>query len=267
VESDCFATAEATLVFPHLSSLLSAPVGLGANGASTAVALRNAHLDTTVSPLFQIGAFRFGPGFAELVFSYRILATDGTDLFPAFDGTGAGVFRSRLNLQTFGLDCVRNDCPLGPDSVLSWEAGARLQVVFFDTQAQTASSFQHARNYFFGAGPHVGLGLTTALTERVSLVSRFDTAFLVGYNTAQNFEVVTNDPVNGVLSGRFSQQQTEISPTFSVRTGLSWCPRWLPACRVGAGYQFEQWYNLGRVERSRGDLSAHGLFVNGEWRF
>src|SRR5262249_5723869 len=71
VESDCFVNADMALVFPHLSSLLTAPVRLGENGPVKTVALGNAGLDATVSPLIQIGAFRFGPGYGELAFSYH----------------------------------------------------------------------------------------------------------------------------------------------------------------------------------------------------
>src|SRR5262249_5987713 len=250
-----------------LSSVLAAPVRLGANGPTRTVALGNAGLDSTVSPLIQVGAFRYGPGYGELAFSYRFLATEGNDLRPASDESGAGVRRSRLNLQTFSLDYLRNDCPLGWDTVLDWEVGARLQVVFFDAQEQAAASFQHASSYFFGAGPHAGFGLTRALRNGMGLFGRFDAAMVVGYNTAQNFAVTTNDPVNGVLSGTLSQQQTEISPSFSLQAGLSWSPRQLPGFRMRGGYQFEQWYNLGRVALSRGDLNAHGLFVCCEWGF
>src|SRR5581483_6830833 len=66
VESDCFANAEVAVVFPHLSSVLTAPVPLGDSGLSRVVTLRNTGLNTTVSPQFQIGAFRLGPGYGEL---------------------------------------------------------------------------------------------------------------------------------------------------------------------------------------------------------
>jgi hypothetical protein len=237
------------------------------NGATIPVALPNAHLNATVSPLFQLSAFRFGPGYGELALNYRFLITEGSDLLPAFDGPGQALFHSRLNLQIFSLDFIRNDCPLGTDTLLSWEVGGRLQVVFFDTRAQTASSFQQARNSFYGAGPHAGVGLTRLLPSRLELFGRFDAAALVGYNTTQSFVAATNDPVLGVLAGTSNQQQTEISPTISVQLGLTWSPTWLPACRVRGGYQFEEWYNLGRVKDSRGDLSAQGLFASCELQF
>ena len=264
LEPDCFANAEIAIVFPHLSSFLNAPVSLGENGLITTVALRNASLDATVSPLFQIGAFRFGPGYGELAISYHFLVTDGKDFFPAFGELGPALIRSRLNLQTISLDYIRNDCPVGWDTLLSWEAGPRLQVVFFDTQAQTAASFEQARNYFFGAGFHAGCSLNKALPSGIGLFGRFDAAMLGGYNTTQNFVVGARNPPNGVLSGSADREQSQFAPSLAVQAGLSWTPTRLPCLRLRGGYQFEQWYNVGRVFNSRGDLNAQGLFLSCE---
>jgi hypothetical protein len=267
VEPDAFVQVETAVVFPHLSSLLTAPVQLGTNGPTTTIALRNAHLDATVSPLFQFGALCFGPGYGEIAFSYRFLSTDGSDIVPAFDGPGSAMRRSRLDMQLFSLDYIRNDCCLGPNTMLSWDVGARLQIVFFDTQEQTLLSYQQASNYFIGAGPEAALSLRHSLSSEMSLFTRFDTAMVLGYNTPQNFTAATTDPVAGPLSGITSQQQTQLSPTFKVQAGITWTPLEFPACHWRAGYQFEQWYNLGRVANSRGDLNAQGVFLSCELSF
>jgi hypothetical protein len=264
LEADCFAKAEVALVFPHLSSLLTAPVGLGENGPITTVALRNARLNATVSPLFQVGALRFGPGYPELAITYHFLATDGTDFMPAFGEPGPALIRSRLNLQTFSLDYIRKACHIGWDTLLSWEVGPRVQIVFFDTQAQTAASFEQARNYFFGAGLHAGCSLNKALPSGMGLFGHFDAAMLGGYNTAQNFVVGVHDPLLGAVSGSASHEQSQFSPSLAVQAGLSWTPTRLPCLQLRGGYQFEQWYNLGRVRNSRGDLNAQGLFLGCE---
>jgi Legionella pneumophila major outer membrane protein precursor len=267
LEPDGFAKAELAVVFPHLSSLLTAPVQLGDSGPATTVALRNARLNATVAPLIQVGAFRFGPGYGELALTYQFLATEGTDLFLPPGAVGLAVRRSRLDLQAFSFDYLRNDCLLPWGTALSWEAGVRLQVVFFDTQEQTAALYEQARNSFFGFGPHAGVCLTRALPSGMKLFGRFDTALVVGYNTAQNFVVTTTDPRISQLSGAFSQEQTELSPSFVLQVGMAWSPNSVPGLRFRGGYQFQQWYNLGRVAGSRGDLNAHGLFVQGECGF
>jgi hypothetical protein len=266
VEPDCFVNADIALVFPHLGSLLTGPVILE-NGTVTTVALRNARLDATVSPRFQLGALRFGPGYGEVAVGYHFLATEGTAQIPAFDASGAATVRSRLNLQTFDLDYLRNDCPLWWDAALSWYVGARLQIVFFDTQAQSAATYQQARNYFFGAGFHGGFTVTRPVSEGWQLFGRFDAGLLGGYNTVQNFVVRTTDPQNGTLAGEGNQEQSQFAPSLTAQAGLSWTPAGMPRLCVWGGYQFEQWYNLGRVKDSRGDLSTHGLFLSGEWNF
>src|SRR5262249_38662514 len=244
-----------------------APVQFGDDGPTRLVALRNTRLNTTVSPLIQLGAFRFGPGYGELAISYRLLATDGNDFSPGAGDAEAFHVRSRLNFQSFSLDYFRRDCPLRDDLLLSWDVGARLQVVFFDTQVQTTSSYEQARNYFFGAGPHAGVGLTQKLPSGFGVFGRFDAALIAGYNTAQNFVVTAIDPESGVLPGTDHQEQTQLSPSFAFQAGLTWTPDWLPTLRLRAGYLFEKWYNLGRVGGSRGDLNSHGLFLNLEVGF
>src|SRR5262249_4823187 len=126
-----------------------------------------------------------------------------------------------------------------------WDAGARLQVVFFDTLAQRVNSFQQASNYFFGAGPRAGLSLTRTLTSEVDVYGRCETALIAGYNTAQNFVLATADPVNGTLSGSARQQENHLSPSFAVQVGFAWVPSWLAGSSLRGGYQFEQWYGLG----------------------
>ncbi len=264
-EPGCTVDADVALVFPHLSSLLTTTVPLGTGGPGALVSLPNARLDPTVSPLLRLSAFHFGPGYGELAASYRLLASDGRDVIAGFDGPAAR--RSRLNLQTFSLDYARRDCPLSPTTTLSWEAGVRLQIVFFDTQAQSLATFEQARNYFFGGGPHAGVGVNRVLGNGVQLFGRCDAALLVGYNTVQDFVFGSQAPVLGLRTGATSQEQIDASPTFLVRTGLSWTPARVPALQMRGGYQFEQWYDLGQVGSSRGNLNAHGVFVSCEWGF
>src|SRR5262249_27510524 len=161
--------------------------------------------------------FRFGPGYGELACSYRFLVTDGHELFPGSAASGPVGVHSRLNLQTFDLDYARNECCLGPDTHLRWEVGARLNVVFFDTQARGAASFEQARNYFIGAGPHAGLNVTRSLRQGLGLFTSFDAALVLGYNTAQNFVVAARDADNHSLSGPAMQQQTDLSPSVAVQ--------------------------------------------------
>jgi hypothetical protein len=269
VEPDFFVNVDLALVFPHLNSHLIAPVALGHSGLTRLVDLRNAPLNITMSPFIQLTAFRLEPGYGQISVSYRLLAADGSDLQPAFDPAGAALaaVRTRLNLQTFDVDYIRDDCHLGWGTVLSWHVGARLEIVFFDTSAQTAVSFEHASNYCFAAGAHAGFTVSRELSDGFGLFGRFDGALLGAYNTNQNFAATIQTPQNGALSGTANQEQSQFSPSLAVQVGVSWVPTWLPSSRVRAGYQFDQWYNIGRADASRGNLNAHSLFAGWEWYF
>jgi hypothetical protein len=254
IEPDLFANADIALAFPHLDALLIMPVGLS-DGRVLPAVLRSASLDPTVSPRIQIGALKFGPDYGALALEYSFLASEGSDT------SNAGTVRSRVNLQTFSLDYLRDCHNLGWDIQMSWDVGARLQVAFFDTQLRTDAVAEQGRNYFFGAGAHGGVTLNRTLPSGWGLFARFDVGLLGGYNTDQNFVVTLRDPRGGILSGTESQQQSQFAPSLAVQTGVSWTPAWLRTSHLRAGYQFEQWYNLGRVGQSRGDLYSHGLFL------
>jgi hypothetical protein len=101
----------------------------------------------------------------------------------------------------------------------------------------------------------------------VGLYGGFDAALIVGYNTVQDFVSTTNVPNAGLVSGSTSKEKDDLSPSFAVRAGLTWTPAFLPTAEFRTGYQFEQWYHLGHVSGSRGDLSAQGLFFNLEVGF
>jgi Legionella pneumophila major outer membrane protein precursor len=262
VEADCFVDAEIEVVFPHLSSVLSAPVQLGDGGPTKQLEVRNTRLNATVSPFIELGGFGFGPGYGELAVNYRILATVGNDDFLGNGANASYSVRSTLNLQTFAFDYIRKDCPVLDDLMLSWDVGVRVQVVYFDTQVQSAGTFEQARNYFFGAGPHLGLGLSETLLHGFSLYGHADVALIGGYNTAQNFVLATNDPASGVLSGSAQQEHSQLSPTLGFQVGLAWSPDALPATQFRAGYQFDQWYNVGKVDASHGNLNAQGLLLS-----
>jgi hypothetical protein len=264
VESDRFASVDLALAFPHLGSVLVSSVRLGDSGPVLPAVLRGASLDPTVSPTFQFGALRFGPDYGALALSYSFLVSEGSD---SVGGPNAGSVHSRLNLQTFDLDYLHDYGSVGWDTRLSWDVGARLQVVFFDTQVRTEAIAEQGRNYCFAAGPHAGLTLNHALPNGLDLLVRFDVGLLGAYNTDQNFVVTVRDPTSGVLSGAASQQQSQFAPSLAVQAGLSWTPAWRPSAHLRAGYQFEQWYNIGRVDQSRGDLYAHGLFLGAAWEF
>ena len=288
IDADCFLRAETALVFPHLSSLLQAPITLAPSESSASVSLTNAHLDPTVSALVQVGAFRFGPEYGELSLTYRFMASQGKELLQESSLPGLAQVTSRLNLNSLDLDYLHRDCPVGWNTLLTWYVGARVQVVYFDTGAQTTTLQQTANNDFYGAGPHAGLTLSHPLPlelldgavghPAISLFGRFDSAVVVGYNTTQNFtEFGTAANGEAVFAGftpgsagpgvAFNQQAVTVSPSFAVQVGLSGMLPLCPGLGFRGGYQFEQWYQLGAVGASHGSLNASGMFLGCTWLY
>jgi hypothetical protein len=53
----------------------------------------------------------------------------------------------------------------------------------------------------------------------------------------------------------------------SGELGVAWWPAGPDRLRIVAGYQLEQWWNLGRTDLANVDLSAHGVFVRAEWKY
>jgi hypothetical protein len=263
VEPDAFFRAEVATVFPHIDGVLRFPVMVG--NAAVPVALSSAPLNPTVSPLFQLGAFRFGPGYGELAFTYRFIGAEGNaDRWE--DSLGFAHARSRLSANLFDFDYLRRDVTPNWGIQLDWYVGARVQFTFFDTEATAGPIVQTANTDFVGAGPRAGLRIARPLgffdDHRLALFTRLETAMVIGYNVNQNFSSASP----GAFGGG-SQQATIVSPSVAVQVGVSYSPPRFPALSGQAGYQFEEWYQLGLVGASRGDVYLHGFFLGGAWNF
>jgi hypothetical protein len=270
VERDAFLGSEVAAVFPHVSGDLRASIPLG--NTAVPVSLTSAGLNATVSPVFQIAGYRFGDGFGELGLSYRFLVSEGRqDVLQ--DNLGVAATRSRLNINTFDFDYIKRDVVPESNFKIDWYVGVRAQFIYFDTTAQSALSQETARNFFYGAGPLAGMrvGRTILGSETspvVSLFTNVSTGMVIAYNTNQDFSVVfaPGSAFPGTMV-QATQQATNVSPLAVVQVGVSavW-PR-LPDFRWQAGYQFEEWFQLGLVGASRGDVYAHGVFLGGAWTF
>jgi hypothetical protein len=270
VERDAFLGSEVAVVFPHVSGALRASIPI--DNAVVPISLTSAGLNPTVSPVLQFVGYRFGDGFGELALSYRFLVAEGRqDVLQQYLGVAST--RSRLDINTFDFDYLKRDVFPGSKLKIDWYVGARVQFIYFDTDALSAVSGETANNFFYGAGPLAGvrLGLTILGSETLPVVLLFahvSTGTVIGYNTTQDFTAVFGP--GSTLPGmtvQANQQSTNVSPSVAIQVGVSavW-PR-LPDFRWQAGYQFEEWFQLGLVGASRGDVYAHGIFLGGAWTF
>lgn len=259
-----FGAVELGILKPHVKNRLIADVSFGDAGIDT-VHLPGASLDWVVAPHFELG-YRLADGFGELLLSYRYLTSEGHADVVNFDTLGDGVLRSRLDLNVFDFDYASREIALGARWDMKWRVGVRLADVFFDSRAVGQFLGQRTSNHFIGAGPHAGLDLRYHFSlPGLALFARLEGALPIG-RIHQGFEETFVFDDGSASGSATSQGGTQAVPTLNVRVGLGWQP---PGTRLrfDVGYQYEQWWYLGHVGDSRGELFDQGAFFRGEFSF
>jgi len=81
----------------------------------------------------------------------------------------------------------------------------------------------------------------------------------------QKFEEFVFDG-DTLLGSQTVVNKTQGVPTLGIQLGLSW---WLfdDMLNVALGYQFEQWWSVGRTDDSNADLTTHGIFIRGDFHY
>jgi hypothetical protein len=159
--------------------------------------------------------------------------------------------------------------------LISGWAGVEVAGVFYDARSEQQGlasgtvTGQRVTNNMVGAGPHAGLALwrdlpypglrTYGAVEGASLYSAL----------RQSFEETFLTPGVGGSGATQRYPTSQGVGVIGFRLGLSWSPPENGALRFFLGYQFNEWYQLGRNENngSQGHLTEHGLFVRGEYTF
>ncbi len=262
-----FAALEIDLVSAQFHNRLVAPVTVG--GLTQQVAVPGATLDWTGSPRLELG-YRLADGAGALLVGWRGLFTSGTGTLHNFDPLGDAALKSRLNLNS--VDLLYRSCPivLAPCWSLTWDAGARIGVVYYDSRAQGGIAEERVTDHFVGAGPRVGAELARQLdiVPGLALFGRLETGAMFG-RINQSYALTENTGA-GLIGGAFTRGHGETVPFLTFMTGLSYVPQvqgnWM---RFGFGYLFEEWWGLGDLHglASRGDLTIQGLFFRGEFTF
>lgn len=261
-----FTAVEVGLIAPHIKDRLVAGVNLG-DQFTDVVHLPSAELDWVASPRVELG-YRCAQGFGEFLISYRSIVSEGRCTITGFDLFGDGALRTRLNVNVLDLDYSSREFSLGPWWDMKWQVGARLAGVFFDSRAEGAILAQRTSNSYIGAGPHAGMDLWRRLpVYGLALFGRLEGAVLLGH-LSQEFEESFGVGDFFLLGGATQQRTTQGVPVARLQAGLSWTPSWYDRClRLAAGYELEQWWNLGTLNDSRAELTGQGAFVRFEWNF
>jgi hypothetical protein len=261
-----FGAFEIGVVAPSIGGQLSAPVSVG--GFTKTVSLPFTDLDWTGTPRLERG-YRFSDELGSFVAAYRsVVSEGGTDLY-GFDPLGPAFLKSRLNLNAVDLMYASPALTLDPVWDLRWDLGVRIAGVYYDTAATGEILSQSTSNNFVGAGPRFGVDVRRHLEAApgLALYGRLETGVMFGTAT-QSFEEVIS--VGGVplLGGATRFSDGTSVPMFGLQLGASYSPPqecgWL---RFTFGYQFEQWWDVGGVGSSAGDVQFQGLFFRGEFRY
>ena len=274
-----FVSMEADIVSAHISNRLTAPVAVGPApspaGAAVAFAsyidqvqLPTAELGFVGSPRVELG-YRFSQDLGEFVLGYHTLVTEGVTVLPGYDiGGSLGVLWSRLNLNVVDADYVSPEYFLGPHWQMKWRAGGRFASVFFDSLASGDILEQRISNDFIGGGPHVGVDFWRSLNcPGLAFCTRIDGAAVIG-QVRQAFEETLSNPDGTLAAGGANEvRQTQVVPVLHCQAGLSWAPPAYQWLRITGGYEFEQWWGLGRAGASNADLTTQGAFVRVELGF
>jgi hypothetical protein len=253
------------VVSSRLSGTVPPPPGILA--LSQTVAVPQHRLEWAFSPVFVLG-YRFPDDTGAVQVAYRFLATSGTgEVTPA--GVPSTIF-SRLDYNIFDFDYVSPRFFADDWFSLQFYLGARVATNFFDSQLEQGYAFQHASNSWSGAGPHYALEAEWALFDLpgLSLYGRHDGAVMFG-STRQHFSATFDDGLGNLVENQISQSRSNTIPMLSIQLGLSYRPLGFRsnALQLVAGYVYEQWWSLGKVNGSNATVQTQGVFIGGQLGF
>ncbi|HEV3238004.1 MAG TPA: Lpg1974 family pore-forming outer membrane protein, partial [Gemmataceae bacterium] len=269
-----FATLETTIVGAHVNNRLINTVLLEGTFPNT-IQLPSTELEATVSPRFELG-YRLPAGYGEFLVSYRFLIASGTDHI--LTGLGLGQLRSELNLNVVDLDYASREICLSPSNSMRWHVGTRLAGVYFNSNlavfvlpdnAGGGLATERVSNNFLGAGPHLALDLIHKFRSPGAYVfGRVDAAAVWG-SVHQSFgETFTFADFGGQsLGAAVDASKTQVSPMLGIQFGLAWTPPAWKCVTFSVGYEFEEWWDVGRAEGSQANVTFQGIFFGTELVF
>jgi hypothetical protein len=266
-----FARLDVTFLKPSVQNRLSGQPQIG-NQPPGQVNLPSASLDWTAAPYLQVG-YRLPSGFGEIALAYRGFGTRGTSTFADTDGPAS--LHSRLDVNQVDLDYLSREYSLWPHCEMKWHVGVRLTYLYFDSRAD--ENFDDAAagsgivetsvsNNYWGIGPHAGVELARHIDGAgLSFVASVDATTLLG-RVRQGF---TETDVTGA-TGLFRNSGSQQVPVLDFKAGLNWQPPQYPQWGVFLGYEYEYWWNVGRLSTtpdSRGQMKDQGIVVRAAYNF
>lgn len=251
---------ELDIMKPHLKAALVGPA-IFPGGITTTVHPPTATLNWVAAPRWEVGWF-LPPSLGYFSVAYRGFAADGRQTVTAQDGVPYAL-RSRLDLNELIFDYGTAPFSFGPRWFVSGRIGMAAADVYFDNVAVSSPQTQDASNNYWGAGPHLRLDVWREfnLAPGVALFAQPDLMVLVG--RVQQHYRESDTFLGSTVAGSFFQRQTQTVPVFTLRSGLTYTPASLSHWRFMVGYEFEDWWNVGRIpgQASRGEFYTNGVFL------
>ncbi len=255
-----FADKEIDIAKPHLKSALIGPAFFP-NGSAATVEPPTTQMHWVGIPRIEVGWF-LPPSLGYFSFTYRGFADDGRQIATALSGIPYAL-RTRLDLNQIAFDYGTAPYSFAPRWFVSGRIGMAGANVFFDNVAQSAPQTQDASNDFYGAGPHLRFDVWREfnLLPGLALFAQPDLMVLVG--RIQQHYRESNLVDDTTIAGSYFIRRTQTVPVFTLRAGLSYTPASLSQWRFLIGYEFEDWWSVGRVpeQPSRGELYSNGVFI------
>jgi hypothetical protein len=275
-----FAETDAALLLMHIerNSFLAMPpplVAAGAKGGLNGLPLGyvpQAHLNPLVSPRLQFG-YRLPAGFGEIALSYRFMATMGDQVF--VNNNGPASLRGRFDFNVADLTYASHELSLWSWADMRWHIGLRFANVFFDDRLSQPFALaagdgvieQRFSDHFYGFGPVFGLQLSGNLHEQMlSWLIRVEGSWVFG-RISQSYSQFgpAVDAGGSPLGFRAPFSTSQDAPNLNVQAGLCCRPR--PGLDLFAGYQFEYWWEVGRLGGvdSRGEFYDQGIVLRASY--
>jgi hypothetical protein len=236
------------------------------NGTSFDLQVPAQPFNWTFAPTFTAG-LRLPNNNGQFSLDYTFLNTSGEGIFPELDA--AANVKTRLSNNIFHLDYTSGLYDLGlPGLTLKGIVGARVVSIFYDTTATQTYVQDHASNYFLGVGPEGGAVLAYNFRElpALSIYARSDGSVLVGQITQKYSEEFNATGMN-LLNGSAEFRRTQTVPTINVEAGILIAPEAIKALKFTIGYQWEEYWSLGRLNGSSLDLNMQGAFLRAQYEF
>jgi hypothetical protein len=261
----------------HFKNRLVDTVQMG-NNPPDIVHADGASLDVALAPRFEVG-YRLGSGFGEFALGFRFLTTSGSGTGIGMDGPA--VTSSRLSMEVGDLDYASRELSLWPNWDMKWRTGVRLASVYYSARADESAAEAaagsgivetRATSIFTGIGPHAGVELGRRLDSDtgLSVIGKLDCTTLLGRIRQGFHEESTMLGVNNLpLSGETRVSGSQAVPIMSWQLGLDWHPNGWQGVELFLGYQYEYWWNVGRMSSttSRGELSDQGVVLRAGYNY